>query len=199
MQIDVVRICNMALRNVGAKNISSLEQPGKEAVTCKDNYDIARLTTLEGALWNFASGWRLGVKLEVDPKPPWCYVYSYPNEALKVFRILRSSVHDPLIPMEVTDRMDGTPGKIIQTNQLTPVFEFTVDKEDVSTFSWEFIRALSWQLSSLICMPLTKNVKLLEKCEKNAVMYTSIAEASTMNEQEPEPDGYGFYHDARDQ
>lgn len=188
----------MALVNIGKKVIRSFDQGGNEAKICKQEYDVARLITLEGALWNFASGWKAGVRLGIDPKPGWAYVYSYPNEALKVFRIIpddRKS-RSP-IPFEVTDRMDA-PGKIIHTDHEAPCFEFTRDKEDVSTFSWEFIQAFSWQLSKRICMPLTKNPKMLEKCEINADLYTAVAEASSANESDETQDGMAKYHEVRD-
>lgn len=195
--VDKVRICSMALRNIGKPRIRSIDRPKNDAeAVCKENYDIARSTTLEGALWNFASGWRAGVRLDIEPKPGWQYVYSYPSEALKVFGIHCEPGQDAP-GFEVTDRMDAD-GKIIHTNEAAPVFIFVKDKEDPSTFTWEFITALSWVLASMIVMPLTKDRRSLAKCEQNAMMYTSMATASTLNESKPaDDDQNGFHHRVR--
>lgn len=194
--IDKIHICSMALRNIGVPPIQSFKPGEPRSVVCKDNYEYARSTTLEGALWNFASGWQTGVELDIEPKPSWEYVYAYPIDALKIFGIqIDGDQQSP--SFEITDRLDEQ-GKLIHTNQAEAVFIYVRDKEDVSTFTWEYITALSWTLSALIVMPLTKDKRLLEKCEKNASTYISIATAATLNENVPESSNdEGFHHQVR--
>lgn len=196
MQISTVDICNMALANIGQNPIQSLEGPSLAQRTCKLRFDEARLEALRGALWNFASLWRVGVRLDVTPKPPWRFAFQYPPDALKVFEIQRERGEMKLIPFEVTDRVDQA-GKLIHCDRETPTFVYTRDRDDPTTFDWEFIVALSWLLSSKIAMPVTKSLKLQQEAFKMWLVYASQAKASSANEGTPDSDKLAGYQDVR--
>lgn len=196
MSIDRVAIGNMALANLGVPPVQDFEGPSVAARSLKLRYDEARLQALSATLWNFASRWKSGVLLSIDPKPPWSYVYSYPNDALRVFEIQRTYVDDKDIPFEVTDRMD-TVGKLIHTNQETPVFIYTVDKTDTTTFDWDFITALSWLLAHKIAMPITKSVKMRDDAMKMWLALADKAVARTKNEGVTDSDQTAGYQAVR--
>jgi len=181
MNIDKLAICNMALANIGSPTIQSLTEQNAGARACKLRYDEARVEALSSSLWNFASLWQVGVRLDIDSKPPWAYVYTYPPDALRVFEILRVSKEMREIPFEITDRPDQA-GKLIHTDEPAPTFVYTRDKEDPTTFDWDFITALSWLLAHKICMPVTKNAKMADNALKMWTVKSSKAEARTMNE-----------------
>lgn len=181
MLIDKVAIANMALANIGQPPIQSFESTSVAARSIKQRYDEARLACLAAAPWNFASLWAAGVAVAMDPKPGWSYVFQYPPDALRVFEILRATVDDKTIPFEVTANPSGT-GKLIHANVPTPVFVYTVDKEDVSTFDWEFIEAMSWLIAHKVAMPITKSLKMQENAMKGFTALADKALARTRNE-----------------
>lgn len=196
MNLDKVAICNMALANIGSPPIHSLDDKNVSARACNLRYDEARLETLSASLWNFASMWKDGVRVDIPAKKPWAYVHSYPSDALRVFEIQRATTADKDIPFEVTDRPD-LPGKLIHSNVEQPTFVYTRDKSDVSTFDWDFIRALAWCIAAKIAMPVTKSTKVLEKAEKNFQMYADIAKARTFNEGSVDTDQLAGYQAVR--
>jgi hypothetical protein len=181
MNLDRIAIGNMALANLGVPPVQDFNQKDVASRSLGLRYDEARLQALSTTLWNFASRWTTGVALSIDPKPPWVYVYNYPADALRVFEIQRSTTDEKDIPFEVTDRMDSA-GKLIHTNNKAPVFIYTVDKEDVTTFDWDFITALSWLIAHKVAMPITKSVKLRDDCMKMWLALADKAVARTKNE-----------------
>ena len=196
MLIDEVAICNMALANVGETPIQSLTEKRKQATICNQRYDEARLEALSGALWAFASMWQSGVAISADPKPGWSYVHKYPNDALRVFEIYQADLTAPPIPFEVTDAATGG-GKWIHSNEESPTFVYTRDKEDVTSFDWQFIEALSWLLAFKISMPLTKSKTMADRCEKAWIQRRGDAKARTKNEQYVDRDQLAPHHAAR--
>lgn len=197
MNLDPVAICNMGLANIGQPPIQSLEQSDVASRACKLRYDEARLSTLSACLWNFASGWEVGVPFAgVSPKRGWSYVHSYPTKALRVFEIERYSKAETTIPFEVTANMIGA-GKLIHSNVAEPTFVFNMDRDDIASFDWDYIQALSWKIAELVVMPIKKDAKMLDKCEKKFMLLTSIAKARTLNEGTPDSDQLAGYQKAR--
>jgi hypothetical protein len=196
MQIDKVRICNMALGNLGQPAIQSMTQSNKSAVACNQRYDEARLEALSGALWGFASFWSKPAAVSADPKPGWQYVHKYPNDALRIFEIYQEDKTASPIPFEVTDSLTGN-GKWVHSNVETPTLIYTRDKEDVTTYDWDFIVALSWLLSSKIAMPVTKSKQARDHAEAQWDKYRSNAKARTKNEQAVDRDELASHHAAR--
>lgn len=201
MQVSVVSICCMALAHLGQRKIMDITERSDAANVCLQHYDTARLQVLSETLWGFASSWATGVQLNIAPKPGWQYCFTYPTDALRVFEIwnANSSIDDDRIPFEITDNPNvNATGKLIQANIANPVFVYTRDKEDVSTFDQDFIQALSWLLAEKICMQLTKNAKLTQTCMQQYEMMKSKAKARTKNEgQADNTDRLSFHHKVR--
>jgi len=198
--ISKTDICNMALANIGSPPIQSIEGPPRQTdlasvKACKLRYDEARLEALAGNLWNFASMWATGARLAIDPKPPFSYVFQYPPDALRVFEIYRAKGLPP-IPFEVTDRPDA-PGKLIHCNLEAPTFIYVREKDDPTTFDFDFIQAMSWLLASKIAMPVTKNIKLQQEAWKMWLTSNSAAVANDENEEVQDTDVTATYQDAR--
>lgn len=195
MQIDKITICNRALANLGEPPIQSLDQRGTSAEAMRLRYDEARLLALAGAPWGFATSYAQGVLLNLAPALGYSYAYAYPVGALRVFYIDHPRGTDAP-SMRVIDRPDGM-GKIILTNEVAPVFVFTRDKEDPTTFDQEFIMALGWLLASMAAMPITKSEKIEQKAFQRWIGLRDVAEANAKSEQNEPDDGLGFYHKAR--
>lgn len=197
MIIDKVAIGNMALANLGAKPVANFNQPDVASRSLALRYDEARLMCLNAQLWNFASMWQAGVSVAIAPKPGWGYVFLYPVDALRVFEIWRESKEEKEIPFEVTDRPGNAGGKLIHTNLAAPTFIYSRDKEDPTTFDWDFITALSWLLASLIAMPVTKSVKMQDMAAKRFAGFIDVATARTKNEGKIDTDTTPSYQAVR--
>lgn len=196
MQSSDVDICNMAIANVGGQPILSLDESGKSADACRLRFEESRLQTLAKCLWNFASLWQVGVRMDMPSKPPYRYVYSYPTNALKLFEILRDNPADPKVPFEVTANPEGA-GKLIHTDHERPVFVYNIDVKDSSEFSVEFREAMAWLLTSKIAVPLTKDLKRQQEAYKMYMIATSEAQASNANESGRDRDITPSYHEVR--
>jgi len=195
VQISKIDICNMALANLGSPAIQSLDGPQPAQRACKLRYDEARLEALSGNLWNFASMYRIGTRIDIVAKSPFSYVFAYPSDALRVFEIQRAPGARP-IPFEVTDRPDAS-GKIIHCSLEKPTFIYTRDKIDPTTFDFDFIQAMAWLLASKIAMPVTKNLKLQQEAWKMWLTSNSLATANDENEEVSDTDQTAGYQDAR--
>lgn len=195
MQISKIDICNMALSNLGSPPIQSFDGPQPAQRACKLRYDEARLEALSGNLWNFATMYREGTRIDIAAKPPHRFVYAYPPDALRIFEIYRPKGAPP-VPFEVTDRPDA-PGKIIHTAIEKPVFIYTRDKSDPTTFDFDFIQAMAWLLASKIAMPVTKNLKLQQEAWKMWLTSNSLATANDENEEVTDTDVTASYQDVR--
>lgn len=196
MQVSAVDVCNMALGNIGQAPIQSMNGPSASQRACSLRYNEARAEALCGSLWNFASLWRVGTALAIDPKPPWAFVFQYPTDALKVFEIQREKGDNTEIPFEVTARPGGD-GKLIHCDRPNPTFVYVKDVADPATFNQEFVVALSWLLSSKIAMPLTKSLKVQQEAYKMWISLSSMAKASTANEGRQDTDILAGYQEAR--
>lgn len=198
MLVDKTRVANMALGNIGEPAIQSLQQPGRPAAACNQRYDEARVETLAGAPWGFAKRFRVGVPVVVDPFPGWTYVFAYPQDALTVFYIDHPAGTDAP-EFIVHDRQDGTPGKLISTNEAAPTFIYTVDKEDLATWDWLAIISLSWLLTSKVAMPITKNPKIEANAFQRHQQYQAHAQATSRTESPDRTDHERFaaYQEAR--
>lgn len=197
MRMAKLDIWNLALANIGQTDLKSLTQPGPAASACRLRYDEARLECLALSLWNFASMWRKGTRLDIEAKPPYSACYQYPPDAIKVFEILRPKGRKEPIPFEVTARPGFDGEKLIHTDWPDPVFVYTVDREQVEDFDPLFLQAFVWMLSSKIAMPITKKLQLQQEGYKMAVLKASEARASDYNEGSPDTDKYASYHEVR--
>lgn len=189
-------IANMALGNIGQGAIQSFNGPAASQRLTKQRYDEARIEALSATLWNFASLWRVGNPVAIDPKPHWQYVFVYPADALKVFEILKASGETTEIPFEVTARPDVA-GKLIHCNQPSPTFVYTKDTTDLASFTPEFTTALSWLLASKIAMGITKSIKIQQEAYKMWIGLSSTAVAASANEGSTDADVMAGYQEAR--
>lgn len=177
-----VDVCNIALGNIGQPPIQTLvgNLPAQKA--CKLRYDEARQEAISAAPWNFSTTWGAGVPYETySPKAPWGYVFRFPTNALAVYEILRADPRETPYGFEVTDSPDNT-GKLIHTDQASPVFVFGRDKPNISTWDQEFIQAVGWLLASKIAMPITKSLKIQQEAYKMWLDRKSAAATKSANE-----------------
>lgn len=197
MNVSDLFIANLALAHLGKSDIKSFEEKSVAAINMKLTYEACRLEALNSAPWGFATLWKAGVAVDIDPMPGWSYVFTYPVDALRVWEIARTSKEEKEVPFRVTARPDDLTKKIIQTLVPTPIFVYTVDITNPNLFDWDYITALSWLLAFKNAMAITKSRDLQEKAQRNWLAFSSVARARTANENVPDSDITASYQSVR--
>lgn len=143
-----VSICNRALRYIGAPEISSLDQPSREADLCSRHYSATRDELLESHHWNFASAYTSLARLSETPLFDYAYAYRLPADALRV-RHLRNGE-----PFTVVA------SGILYTNAKPAEALITLCVTDPSSFPALFVEALARRLAGALALPLMGNSRL---------------------------------------
>ncbi|MEI8127983.1 MAG: hypothetical protein WCG95_00065 [bacterium] len=168
MAITDVEICNLALDNIGTKNIVSRDSTEKPAKLCDRWYDVARRSVLKDLNASFSI--KRATLATVSGFTP---VYGYPNaftlpdDCLKILNIGD--------PMQV-ERYQ-IEGNYLYCDYETSVnVRYIYDCEDVSLYDDEFIELIALKLARCICMPLTQDIEKsnnLEMLYKQKYLETS--------------------------
>lgn len=168
-----VEICNMALTNIRAGSINSLNEGSLQAQVCKLKYNILRDRCLRELPWQFNRKLRAlsPVTTEVFN---WAYAYQYPVDCLKIHRLVGAYEEIPngsndvasrlldsrvmslkdlrrQIPYEVFNFNDD---KTIGSDQPELRIDFSAKVTDPNLFSDDFIIALSYLISSEVAIPI---------------------------------------------
>lgn len=166
-----VEVCNLALSNIRAGSINSLNEASLQAQICKLKYALMRDRCLKIG-WDFNRTITPLSSIEVTIYN-WAYAYSYPVNCLKISRIIPeyeeitgdASVISRLIdtqilpitayrrqvPYEVFN-FDNV--KVIGCNETTLHIDYAIKIEDPNLFSDDFILAFSHLLASEIAIPI---------------------------------------------
>lgn len=155
--ITPVTIANMALSEVGAKQVSSLfpsdGTPSAEMILTY--YDLALEQTLVKHKWNFAIKRAANLAARATP-PAWGYkyAYTYPTNCLRVLAIGKQgrAVNDAW-EAEVADENDD---RIIVTNLQPPIdIQYIYRVSNSQVFSPNFVLAFSKLLKAYIARQIT--------------------------------------------
>ena len=168
-----VEICNLALSNIRAGSINSLDEGSLQSQVCKLKYSILRDRCLREIPWQFNHKIRALASVTTDIFN-WAYAYFYPVDCLKIRRLVGSFEELPAgssnvasglldsrviplknirrqIPYEVFN-FDNT--KLIGSDQPDLRIDFAAKVTDPNLFSDDFIMALSHLLSSELAVPI---------------------------------------------
>ncbi len=203
---SVVEICNMALSSTRAGSINDINESSLQAQQCKLWYSILRDKCLRETNWNFARKIiALAPVTDVVFNKP--YAYRYPNDCLKIERLVGSyeqvttdsssiywnpsgcynGMRYPEIPYDIYN-IDSK--KIIGTFQDQLRIDYTANVTDPTLFTVEFVLALSNLLTSAIAIPII-GVKEGRAIRSDALTlynsYLNSALASDSNEKQHEP------------
>jgi len=201
-----VEICNLALGNIRAGSINSLDESGLQAETCKLRYPIVRDMLLAIADWNFAMQFEaLAVRSETIFG--WVYVYQVPSDCLHISKLQLNyatvSANDVAGSSAVSRRMesyyqpdldaqvkykrialsDNT--QVILANDSNLRAWYRARMTDTTRFSPEFVMALSWLLAAEIAVPIVGSGegRALRK-DALSIYKSELAAAVSSNENE---------------
>lgn len=170
---SVVEICNIALSNIRAGSINSLDESSVQAQNCKLKYSILRDRCLREIPWQFNHKIRALAPVTTEIFN-WSYAYSYPVDCLKIHRLVGSFEELPagsagvvsryldsrVIPLKDVRRQipyevfNFDNSKIIGSDQPDLRIDFAAKVEDPNLFSDDFIMALGHLLASEIAIPI---------------------------------------------
>lgn len=168
-----VEICNIALSNIRAGSINSLNESSLQAQQCKLKYELLRDRCLRETVWQFNRKIRALALVTTDIFN-WAYAYQYPVDCLQISRLVGAYEEIPAGSADVVSRqLDSLvlPLKNIRSQIPYEVFNFDNKKTigadqsdlridysakvtDPNLFSVDFIMALSHLLSSELAIPI---------------------------------------------
>lgn len=168
-----VDICNLALSNVRAGTINSLNEASVQARHCALKYPILRDRLLTEIPWQF-SRVMSALALHSADIFNWAYSYQYPTDCLKIQRLVGESESlanaDASVVSRLIDRqilplkdlrqqipyevfnVDGV--KLIGSNEVNLRADYASKINDPNLFSVDFIMALSHLMSSELAISL---------------------------------------------
>lgn len=149
-------VCNLALGWVGANKISSFADESAEAQLCKDNFDIARDTTLEARNWTFATK-RAQLNLSAET-PPFEYKYKFvlPSDCLRVIQASDDIAFTHFDFEWVREE------NYLFSNSPKMYIRYIARIKDLVRFSSSFTMALVAQLAAILAIPITSKVALMD-------------------------------------
>lgn len=182
-----VDLCNTALSFVGRASINSLEEATAEARACRQHYDAARRSFLSLSLWTFALRRVVLAETVNTFEARWAYRYAYPNDALRVVRLVRDEVSRQFTPTEIAFEVRE---RAIFAHMSPVTAEIVVDETDLARFTPLAQEALAYHLATYIARPLTKSSRLLAELKEERDRAVSVAIAGDAAQQ--------FYHEGEE-
>lgn len=180
-------ICNMALSIAGVGySITDLDtEKSQEANACRVFYELSLDSSLSDHPWSFATKFLTLSLIEEDPTAEWGYSYGYPNDCVYFRRILsgtRIETRQTLVPYRVAQ---GDSGKVVLTDAVEAVAEYTKRTTDVYLYPSYFIYLQALKLATLIVPRLSKGdpFKIGQEIQKMYYVHLSVAKALDLNEE----------------
>lgn len=194
---SIIDICNLALGNIEAGSINSLDENNDKARQCKLRYPICRDIVLADAWWNFAAKNATLARLSATPDE-YNYQYSLPDDYLAGRYIVPATTSGAggLIRESYDGRPDpsrivyeilisSTGSKVLQTNEDSVCFRYTFRQEDTTKFSPNFVSVMAWYLAAELAVPIVGSKTGRELRSDALTLYgQSLASAIATNEME---------------
>lgn len=183
MAATVTGICNLALQKLGAKRIDDIDQDTRNAIECKECYELLRDKELRAHRWIFATK---EVSLAPLTVPPAVlafsrdYVYQLPSDCLR------------LLPPQHADGNYNWRDWIRAGNKVYSdegdelVINYIARVEDPSEFDSTFVEALACKIAHHLCWALLNSNTRKADIEKEYKMALNEAKRTNALERIPE-------------
>lgn len=171
MAVTDVQIAKLALNHLGDRyDITTLSEQSPEAEQVNLVFDNVRDALIRQYPWTWSLRYSKPAALVGTPPAGWAYMYVYPADALKVWRIVNplDPAQDSLPPLPFRVVRNNSDVHVIVTNETEPEFEYS--KRVTNTFEWDslFDMALSWAIASHIAMPITGDTTIADRVTRKA-------------------------------
>lgn len=156
--LDQLKIINLALAKLSDYNtVQSLDEPSVEAMQAKAHWDVALHGVLTDHPWDFARRQkRLTLLSEDTTTSAYAYHYAYPADCIVVRRVYSAREPYGNTPFSIAISQDEKQ-RVIQSNQVEAVAEYTLANTPVSAFPPLFASALAWRIAAEIAMATGKS------------------------------------------
>lgn len=184
-------IANMALSHLGngkeVADIDSEADASQEARTCRRFYDTCLKAVLRDFAWPFANKMVSLDLVEEDPTDEWAYSYQYPNDCVRVHRILSGvlpETRQSRVPYRI---VSDTSTGLIYCNIEDAEAEYTYLHTNPTFYPADFELALSFRLAAYLAPRLTGGdpFKLGERCMQKYMLEIRQSTNNAANEEQP--------------
>jgi len=185
MAVSEVQIAKMALQHIGDRyDIADLDEASVEAEQVNLLFDNVRDAMLREHPWKFALRYYTPTYLVGTPPAQWTYMFTYPPDALKVWRIVNplDPVGDSLPPLKWTVARNNSDTKVLLSDEEEPEFEYSKMITSSAEFDASFDMALSWRLAAHLVSPLTGDMGLRDRIARDAQYWVGVAKMEDANE-----------------
>ncbi|MGE0745294.1 MAG: hypothetical protein AB7K86_08605 [Rhodospirillales bacterium] len=180
---SAVDIANLALGHAGAGSIQSLTDPSVEASVCSQFLPIARDALLQTFDWAFATrrAKLSAVVLDTEIYPDFGYGYTLPADYLRPIGIVTPAGIRPIAALGdyQVEMLDSS--KVMLCNQSPLVLRYGAVVDNPQLFSPLFVKALAYELGSMIVGPLRKDVSLIRALADKAFQVAVTASGVDAN------------------
>lgn len=181
-----IHLANNALMRIGnTRFIESLSSAQQEAIVINRLFDSVRVRLLRRMPWPFA---KKVVTLSLTPYEAvdWKFVYRYPAQALRVFKVFSNQARLPIEqehprPYEI-QVINGV--QVIATNIAQARALIVSDVEDTTEWDPLFEDAFIWALAVEIAVPLSGNNQLIQLAIDSANRAYDVARAASLSERQ---------------
>lgn len=192
-----VSICNMALRRLGVRGITSLDERSVAAEKCKEVYPQMVDVVLRDHDWGFATKTQ-APGLVNESVIGWDYLYKTPSDCLKPRKVYTEASYGLDTPEPFVERLSPITGtKVIATNLAEATLEYTHRVTNVNLFDVAFTEALAWRIAAELANDLTSKVG--NTLDFMKVYAATLAQAKFLDENAKyeNPKNYCDYIDGR--
>ena len=147
--MDSINICNLALARLGLPAITSFDEAGNVAQTCRTLFPVCRDRVLRDHLWSFATAFfPLSAAAEPSPDPAYGVAAHLPGDLVRIIRIAEDM---PFRRIGHLICLPGLPATLVYIRQVT----------NTELFDSAFCEALAYLLASEIAMSNTRDAGLV--------------------------------------
>lgn len=175
---DPVSICNLALGQLGAYRISSIENPQTDTEElCALYYPVVRDLLLESRDWSFLIK-RVTLDTPNLPAPDWGFSQAFllPTDVYRVIDVQRTTDTDPYATNYLNWALEGK--RIVCDMDQVYVRYITRDVFETS-YSQQFVMAFAMNLAAYMCIQITENRSL--KVDLMQMAQAALEEAAALD------------------
>ncbi|PLC03426.1 hypothetical protein CY658_21665 [Variovorax sp. RO1] len=174
--VSAVSICNIALAQLGANPIHSLNDAGTEAALCNTFYEQLVRAYLDKHPWNFAIR-RIELPPDVEtPLYQYKYQFTLPADCLRILTV-------------DGDQKYNAEGRRIVTNKSTCFLKYVAEVTDTSQWSQGFIEVLTAAMTLRLAYPITKSADQVSLAQQN--LQLALQSALAIDASEDISDDFG--------
>ncbi len=161
-----VSLCSAALAKLGARPITSFDEPTAEAETAARLYPIVRDATLMAHPWSFTLAQAFLERDTAAPVGDFAFAFRLPADLLRTISAGQGGSGRGLVYRVFGDRLHTDADRVLLTYQRRPA---------ASEFPAHFVPALVARLAAEFCLPLTENVSRAEVLVRLAASELKLA------------------------